>query len=169
MVKRKRTLAVIGPGSSLSPDLEALAEDVGREVARSSSTLVCGGLGGVMEAACRGARSEGGHTVGILPGASVDEANPWVEVAIATGLGEARNLVIVRTADAVIAVGGRYGTLTELAFALHEGKPVVGLGTWKLTPPGRQTDEVRQAKDAREAVRLALAGISGASSTRDGR
>lgn len=171
-MKRQRVIAVIGPGTSLSPDVEALAEQVGREVARSSSTLICGGLGGVMEAACRGARSEGGRTVGILPGYSADEANGWVEVPIATGLGEARNLVIVRTADAVIAVGGRYGTLTEIAFALHEGKPVIGLGSWKLTQPGKQVDELKHANDAKDAIRKALAAISSASpspSSRDAR
>jgi uncharacterized protein (TIGR00725 family) len=94
--------------------------------------LVCGGLGGVMEAACRGAKGSGGLTVGILPGADRAAANPFVDVAIPTGLGEARNALVVRAADAVIAIGGGYGTLSEIALALRAGKPVVGLGTWEI-------------------------------------
>jgi uncharacterized protein (TIGR00725 family) len=94
--------------------------------------LVCGGLGGVMEAACRGAKDAGGTTIGILPGADRAAANPFVDVAIATGLGEARNALVVRAADAAIAVGGGYGTLSEIALALKAGKPVVGIGTWDI-------------------------------------
>jgi uncharacterized protein (TIGR00725 family) len=94
--------------------------------------VVCGGLGGVMEAACRGARSEGGAAVGILPGLDRGAANRHVSIAIATGLGEARNALVVRAADALIAVGGAYGTLSEIALALKTGKPVIGLGTWEI-------------------------------------
>jgi uncharacterized protein (TIGR00725 family) len=94
--------------------------------------LVCGGLGGVMEAACRGAKEGGGTTVGILPGSERSAANEFVDVAIPTGLGEARNALVVRAADALIAVGGGYGTLSEIAFALKAGKPVVGLGSWEI-------------------------------------
>ena len=94
--------------------------------------MVCGGLGGAMEAACRGAKAEGGTTVGILPGGDRSAANPYVDVAVPTGLGEARNALVVRAADAVIAVAGGYGTLSEIALALSAGKPVVGLGTWEL-------------------------------------
>ncbi|MFZ9886597.1 MAG: TIGR00725 family protein [Myxococcota bacterium] len=159
-MRRPRHIAVVGAGMTLSPDLEALAERVGVEVARAGCTLVCGGLGGVMEAACRGARSQGGRTIGILPGGDAEEANPFVEVVITTGLGEVRNLVIVRSADAVIAIGGRHGTLSEVAFALLEGRPVVGLGTWRLTAPGRHTEEFVQATDAKDAVRLALHALS---------
>ena len=93
---------------------------------------MCGGLGGVMEAACRGAKDAGGTTVGILPGTDRAAANPFVEVAVATGLGEARNALVVRAADAVIAIGGGYGTLSEIALALKAGKRVVGLGTWAV-------------------------------------
>ena len=99
----------------------------GRELARAGAVLVCGGLGGAMEAACRGAKAEGGTTLGILPGADRAAANPYVDVAVATGLGEARNALVVRAADAVIAVAGGYGTLSEIALALRAGKPVVGL------------------------------------------
>jgi uncharacterized protein (TIGR00725 family) len=109
-----------------------MAETVGRLVARSGAALVCGGLGGVMEAACRGARAEGGTTIGILPGLDRSAANPYVEVAIATGLGEARNALVVRAADCLIAVGGAYGTLSEIALALKAGKRVVGLKTWEI-------------------------------------
>jgi uncharacterized protein (TIGR00725 family) len=94
--------------------------------------LVCGGLGGVMEAACTGAKGGGGTTIGILPGTDRAAANPFVDFAIPTGLGEARNALVVRAADALIAIGGGYGTLSEIAFALKAGKPVVGLGTWEI-------------------------------------
>lgn len=124
-------MAVVGPGDA-STEQETLAEEVGRLLARRGAVVVCGGLGGVMEAACRGARDEGGTTVGILPGFDRGAANPHVSVAVATGLGEARNALVVRAADALIAVGGAYGTLSEIALALKAGKPVVGLGTWEI-------------------------------------
>jgi uncharacterized protein (TIGR00725 family) len=112
-------------------DLDA-AESVGRGLGARGVVLVCGGLGGVMEAACRGAKDAGGTTVGILPGLDRSDANEHVDVAIATGLGEARNALVVRAADAVIAVGGGYGTLSEIALALKAGKRVVGLGSWDV-------------------------------------
>lgn len=122
-------------GTSRPTDqLAAQATDVGREIATRGGTLLCGGLGGVMEAAARGAKSAGGITVGILPGIRAD-ANDYVDVALGTGLGEMRNLVLVRSCDVLIAIGGGYGTLSEIAFALRVGTPVVGLDTWRLTPP----------------------------------
>jgi uncharacterized protein (TIGR00725 family) len=105
---------------------------VGRELAERGAVVVCGGLGGVMEAACRGAKAAGGQTVGILPGSDRVAANPFVDVAIPTGLGEARNALVVRAADALIAVGGGYGTLSEIALALKAGKRVAGLDSWKI-------------------------------------
>jgi uncharacterized protein (TIGR00725 family) len=126
-----------------------VAEEVGRLLARRGAVVVCGGLGGVMEAACRGARSEGGVAVGILPGLDRGAANPHVSVAVATGLGEARNALVVRAADALIAVGGAYGTLSEIALALKAGKPVIGLGTWEI-------DGVERAAEPEAAVDLAL-------------
>jgi uncharacterized protein (TIGR00725 family) len=105
---------------------------VGRLVAERGAVLVCGGLGGTMEAACRGAKGAGGRTVGLLPGVDRSAANPFVDVAIPTGLGEARNAVVVRAADVLIAVGGGYGTLSEIALALRAGKRVIGLGTWDI-------------------------------------
>src|SRR5207253_4054982 len=128
-------VAVIGAGDASAAEL-ATAEDLGRELAGRGAVVVCGGLGGVMEAVCRGARAAGGTTVGILPGDDRSAANPHVTVAVATGLGEARNLLVVRTADAVVAVGGGFGTLSEIAFALRLGRPVIGIGTWELGPPG---------------------------------
>jgi uncharacterized protein (TIGR00725 family) len=111
---------------------EAAAELVGRELGSRGVVLVCGGLGGVMEAACRGAKEGGGLTVGILPGLDRSDANPYVDVVIATGLGEGRNALVVNAADALIAVGGGYGTLSEIGLALRAGKRVVGLGIWEV-------------------------------------
>jgi uncharacterized protein (TIGR00725 family) len=105
---------------------------VGRLVAERGAVLVCGGLGGTMEAACRGAKQAGGTTVGILPGSDRSAANDFVDVAVPTGLGEARNALVVHAADVLIAVGGGYGTLSEIALALRAGKTVVGLGTWQI-------------------------------------
>jgi uncharacterized protein (TIGR00725 family) len=126
-------------------------------VARAGAVLVCGGLGGVMAAACRGAAGAGGMTVGILPGEDAAEANAWVQVAVPTGLGELRNGLVVRACDALVAVGGEYGTLSELALALKIGRPVVGIGTWTLVRPGGDPDVgVHPAAGPDEAVALAL-------------
>lgn len=151
----KMIIAVIG-GSQCTPQEAEAAEAVGRELARRGAILVCGGRGGVMEAACRGAKSGGGQTVGILPGTHRREANPYVDIPIVTGLGEARNLIIVRSADAVIAVGGEYGTLSEIAFALKSGVPVVGLGTWELSKGDRQVEVIVRATSPVEAVERAI-------------
>jgi uncharacterized protein (TIGR00725 family) len=124
-------VAVVGPGEASPQELRA-AEDVGAGLAERGAVIVTGGLGGVMEAACRGARSRRGRTLGILPGEDRDAANGWVEIAIATGLGELRNGLVVRAADALVAVGGGHGTLSEVALALKLGRPVVGLGTWEV-------------------------------------
>ncbi len=148
-------VAVVGAGTADVPTV-AIAEEVGRRLARAGALLVCGGLGGVMEAACRGARSEGGTTVGILPGIDRREANAWVDVAIPTGLGEARNALIVRAADVLIAIGGEYGTLSEIALALKTGKPVVGLDTWELSRRGVASSEIIRVSTTAEAVERAL-------------
>jgi uncharacterized protein (TIGR00725 family) len=110
-----------------------------------------------MEAACRGARAEGGMTIGILPGADRRAANPFVDVAVPTGMGEARNALVVLCADALVAVGGEFGTLSEIALALRNGKPVVGLDTWELHRHGRTIDAIMAAGDPEQAVDLALA------------
>jgi len=153
-------VGVIGGGATDSPDLEA-AEAVGAGLARAGAILVCGGLGGVMEAACRGARQAGGRTIGLLPGRDRGAANPWVEIAIATGLGELRNGLVVRSADGLIAVGGEWGTLSEIALALKVGKPVIGLGTWDLDREGGAREGILVACDAADAVARVLRHASG--------
>lgn len=145
-------IGVIG-ASRASGELEHTAEEVGRLVAEAGAVLVCGGLGGVMAAACRGAKAAGGTTVGILPGPDRSAANPWVDVAIPTGMGEARNALVVRAADALVAVGGEYGTLSEIALALKAERVVVGLSTWDI--PG-----VVAMSTPAEAVALALASAA---------
>ena len=162
MAKTRRPLdaraphvAVVGAGSC-DASLSTLAEEVGRHLARRGAVLVCGGLGGVMEAACRGAKSARGLTLGILPSLERSEANRFVDVAIPTGLGEARNALVVRASDALIAVGGEFGTLSEIALALKAGKRVVGLRTWELLRAGRKVEAIVPAADAGQAVDLAL-------------
>jgi uncharacterized protein (TIGR00725 family) len=130
-MRRTPYVAVVGPGEA-SPEELHTAEEIGARLADAAVVVVTGGLGGVMEAACRGARSRRGRTIGILPGDDRDAANGWVEIAIATGLGELRNGLVVRAADALVAVGGGHGTLSEVALALKLGRPVVGLGTWAV-------------------------------------
>lgn len=151
-------IGVIGSGSCSSEEAE-LAREVGRRLAKAGAVVITGGLGGVMEAACRGAVEEGGLTIGILPGPDVKSANRYVVVPVATGLGEARNVIVARSAQAVIAIGGEYGTLSEIAFALKAGVPVVGLGTWKLSRVGQVKDPVVRAKDAADAVEKALSVV----------
>jgi uncharacterized protein (TIGR00725 family) len=148
-------IAIAGAGDAGPWEIEA-AEDAGAAVAEAGCGLVCGGLGGVMEAACRGARSRGGVTVGLLPGLDRDAANGWVVVALPTGLGEARNALVVRAADAVVAIGGGWGTLSEIALALKAGVPVVGVGTWEPALGGAAVDGVVAVSDARAAVDEAL-------------
>jgi uncharacterized protein (TIGR00725 family) len=149
-------IAVIGPGRDAGEAELAQAEEAGAAIADAGATLVCGGLGGVMEAACRGARSRGGFTVGVLPGSDREDANGWVVLALPTGLGEARNTLIVRAADAVVAIGGGWGTLSEIAFALRAGVPVLGVGTWELARGGEPVAGVRAVDDAATAVAEAL-------------
>ncbi len=148
-------IAVIG-GADCTPAEAASAETIGRLLAEAGAVLVCGGRGGVMAAACRGAKSAGGLTVGVLPGVDARDANPWVDVPIVTGLGEARNTIVVRSADAVIAVGGAYGTLSEIAFALRWGKPLVGLGTWELARGGAPDGGIIRTETPEEAVAMVL-------------
>ncbi len=152
---KKKIIAVIG-GSQCSPQEARLAEEVGRELARRGVTLVCGGLGGVMEAACRGANSEGGLTIGILPGESRQAANPYVQIPIVTGIGYARNVAVVKSAQAVIAISGSYGTLSEISHALQSGIPVIGLNTWSLSKNGQQDNSIVIAQNPAEAVDKAL-------------
>ncbi|MGQ9853406.1 MAG: TIGR00725 family protein [Candidatus Oleimicrobiaceae bacterium] len=142
-------IAVLG-GAACTPEASKLAYEVGSLIAERGGVLICGGRGGVMEAACKGASDKGGLTIGILPGDLAEEANRFVHVALPTGLGEARNVIIVKSADAAIAVNGSYGTLSEIAFCLKLGVPVVGLQTWTIDP------NIHQAQSAAEAVELAF-------------
>jgi uncharacterized protein (TIGR00725 family) len=149
-------IAVIG-GSESSESVTSDAEAVGAALARAGAVVVCGGLGGVMEAACRGAKSAGGLTVGLLPGTDRAAANPWVDVVVPTGLGEARNVLVVRSAAAVIALDGEYGTLSEIALALRAGTAVIGLGTWSLTrPDGERDPGIVAVDDPGDAAEIAL-------------
>lgn len=145
------TIAVIGSGTADQP-LSDAAELVGDRLARAGVTVVCGGLGGVMEAVCRGAQRAGGLTVGILPGARSADANPYVDVVLPTGMGEARNVLVARAGRAVIAIGGGFGTLSELAFARKVGVPVIGFRTWQLDDDG-----IVHVDTPDEAARRALA------------
>ena len=146
-------ISVIGAGGTIAPDLAGRAEEVGRLLAEHGAVLVCGGLGGVMEAAARGARDAGGVTVGILPGESRGGANPWIDYAVVTGIGHARNLAVVASGDAAIAVGGEWGTLAEIGLARKLGRPVV------ILEPGHavEGDGIVRAQTPGEAVEKALA------------
>jgi hypothetical protein len=151
-------IGVLGPGTA-APDTLALADEVGAEIARRGAVLVCGGLGGVMEAAARGAKDAGGVTVGILPGIDAGEANDFIDVPVVTGMGEARNVLVVRSSNAVIAIAGSYGTLSEVALALKIGVPVVGLGTWELRSPDGNEPPVIRASSPQEAVAKAMGAV----------
>ncbi|MDI6873542.1 MAG: TIGR00725 family protein [Actinomycetota bacterium] len=148
-------VGVVG-GQFCSEEEARLAYEVGRLLARRGAVLVCGGLGGVMEASCKGAKEEGGVTIGILPGPFRGDANPYVDYAIATDMGQARNAVIVRTVDAVIAVGGEYGTLSEIAMALKMGKRVVAISSWDIARRGVPDDKLQRASSPEEAVEAIL-------------
>jgi len=152
---KQKFIAVIG--SRLCTVEEArIAEEVGQELAKKNAVLICGGMGGIMEAACRGAKSNGGITVGILPGDLKHEANPYVQIPIVTGMGYARNAMIVKSSHAVIAISGSFGTLSEIAFALQSGIPVIGIDTWSLAKNEQQDSSIVAANSAIEAVKLAL-------------
>jgi uncharacterized protein (TIGR00725 family) len=156
MTKKQPIIAVIGGGSCNRGEAK-LAEEVGRELAKHGAALVCGGLGGVMEAACKGANAEGGTTIGVLPGDNRNTANPYVSIPIVTNLGYARNVAVVKSGQAVIAVGGNYGTLSEISHALQSGIPVVGLNTWSIARNSKEDKAIIRAKNAAEAVEKALA------------
>ena len=147
-------IGVIGAGEC-SPKAAALAYETGRLIARNNAVLVCGGLGGIMEHAARGAYEAGGLTVGILPGFEMKDANPFIKIALPTGLSHARNILVVRSSMALIAIEGSYGTLSEIAIALKLGKPVIGLSTWDIGP------EVIKAENPEDAVTTAISMIKG--------
>jgi uncharacterized protein (TIGR00725 family) len=157
-LKNKIFISVIGASKCSEKEAE-LAEEVGRELARRGAVLICGGLTGVMEAACRGARAEKGITVGILPGNSRNDANQFVTIPIVTGIGYARNSIVARSGQAAIAIGGKYGTLSEIAYALQDKIPVIGLGTWKLDTLKPRGKSIIVAEDALDAVNKAFQSI----------
>lgn len=147
--ERKPVIAVVGAGKC-SKKLRDQAQVVGKYIAENDGIVVCGGMGGIMEGVARGAKEAGGVTIGILPTDNRDDANEWIDYVIPTGFGEARNIMVVRTADAVIAFPGKYGTLTEMAFALQARRPVISVNAWRLG------DEIIFVKDPLEAAELAM-------------
>ena len=155
MIHKQKIIAVIG-GGQCSKEEAKIAEEVGRQLARQGAILVCGGLSGVMEAACKGASSEGGITIGILPGENRQAANPYVQIPIVTGIGYARNITVVKSAQAVIAIDGNYGTLSEISHALQSGIPVIGLNTWSLSRNSQPDNSIIPAQNPAEAVDKAL-------------
>ena len=148
-------IGVIGSGDC-SPEVAKVAEEVGEGIARTGAVLVCGGLGGVMEAAARGAKKAGGQTLGILPGWTREEANKYIDFFVITGLSQARNVIVVRSSDAIIAVEGGFGTLSEIALALEAHIPIIGIGTWELRRKGRGLGEIKKALTPEEAVKKAI-------------
>jgi uncharacterized protein (TIGR00725 family) len=149
-------VAVVG-GAVCTPEQALAAHEVGRLLAERGAVLMCGGRGGVMEAACQGAQEAGGITIGLLPGTDSSEGNPHLTVAIATGLGQARNALVAQAGQAVIAIGGSYGTLSEIGLALKRGRKVIGLQTWKATDGEGSQAAIIEAHSPLEAVDLALA------------
>lgn len=156
MADRKPLISVIGGSDSAPPEALVLAEEVGFLIARVDAVLVCGGLNGVMEAACKGAKRGGGTTVGILPGPDAAAANSWVDIPVVTAMSTARNAIVVRTGDAIIAIDGSFGTLTEIAYALDLGKKVFALRSWELERLGVGTDLLVPVRTPREAVEGAV-------------
>lgn len=155
-----KIVGVIG-SSKAEPELLKLAEEVGAEIAKNGAAVVCGGLSGVMEAVCKGARREGGLTIGIMPSDDKRDANQYVQIPIVTGMGMGRNVMLVKTADVLIAVGGEFGTLSEIAHALNIGKKVIGLRTWKLERAHtRNIPDLIEVDSPKKAVTLALEVIS---------
>lgn len=149
-------VAVVGAGEA-DEALREAGEAVGKALAAAGAVVVCGGLGGVMAAACRGAKSAGGVTVGLLPGVDPSDANGWVDVVIPTGMGEARNVLVIRASQVVVAIGGEYGTLSEIALALRAGIPVVGLDTWSLVRgDGKADSGIVRVRDAMTAASTAV-------------
>jgi hypothetical protein len=148
----KLQISVIGAGTC-SESTASLAYEVGKHIALNNCVLLCGGLGGVMEHAAKGARENGGQTIGILPGFDISDANPYIDIAIPTGISHARNIIVVRSGMACIAIEGSYGTLSEIAIALKLKKPVIGLNTWDISP------DIIKAIDPEDAVKNAIEQI----------
>lgn len=148
-IDRKPVIAVVGAGKC-SKKLRDMAAVIGRYVAEKGGVIVCGGMGGVMEGVARGAKEGGGTTIGILPTQDKADANEYIDYVIPTGFGEARNIIVIRSADGVVALPGKYGTLSEMAFALQAQKPLVSVSAWKLG------DEIRHVDTPEEAAKLIM-------------
>jgi len=157
----KLTIAVICRGRDGEAVLNEIAEEVGQEIAKVGATLICGGLGGLMTDVARGAKSAGGRTVGVLMSYDKADANEYIDTIIATGMGHARDVIVVASADAVIAIDGGPGTLAEIAFAATLGKPIVGLLTWNCSSPYYGELGIVEARDAKDAVKQAVALAGG--------
>lgn len=151
----KTHIGVLGPNTT-TEEQDHLGREIGRRIAEAGATLFCGGLGGMMQAAAEGAKSAGGQTVGILPGIDKSAANEYIDIAIPTDLGAYRNALLVRSCDAVIAVYGAYGTLSEIAFALRLNIPVIGVNTWEVSRNGTPDPGIHIVQTAEEAVALAI-------------
>ncbi|MDO9575180.1 MAG: TIGR00725 family protein [bacterium] len=149
----KRHLIGVSGGARITGKVAELACEVGREIAKKGAIVVCGGLSGVMEFAAKGAKEMGGITIGILPGNSRNTANPYIDIPIVTGMGAARNVILVKTSECIIAIDGKYGTLSEIAIALSFNIPVIGLATWDIDK------RIIPAKTPKEAVELALQAL----------
>lgn len=148
-------IGVVG-NAICTADVAKVAQEVGVRIAENKALLICGGLKGVMEAAAKGAKSRGGTTMGILPGFSKAEANPYIDIPVVTGLDQGRNIIIVRSSDALISVGGGYGTLSEIAYALKLNVPVIGIDTWEIKRNGKENRDIHIVKTADDAVALAM-------------
>ncbi|MGB9797248.1 MAG: TIGR00725 family protein [bacterium] len=153
----RKFIGVIG-ASQPPEELLPIAEKVGEEIAKRGGILICGGMGGIMEYACKGAKKVGGITVGIIPTMDRNSANPYVDIPIVTGMGYARNIIVVLSSEAVIAIGGAFGTLTELAFALHFNIPVVGIRTWRVESEHTEVKGIVYVDSPEEAVKIAMEG-----------
>ena len=156
-------ISVIG-GEVADEQAGQLAFEVGREIGARGHVLICGGRSGVMREVCRGAKETGGLTIGILPGDDLGDVNEYVDIPLPTGLGYTRNVLVARAGEAVIAIDGKFGTLSEIAFALISGRPVIGLGTWELRDGGGELAPIQRVEDAAAAVDACEAAVAAAGS-----
>lgn len=155
MKGRRRVFSIIG-GADCTEEEYKIAEEVGYLLGKEDVVVVCGGRGGVMEAVCRGAQKAGGLTIGILPSHDPTSGNPYIDIALPTGLGHNRNAIVAQAGEAVIAIGGGYGTLSEIGIALKSGRKVIGIGTWNVLDKFGKTIKIMHADTAQEAIELAL-------------
>lgn len=159
MSKRRKTVSIIGGAKCSKTDCK-IAEEIGYLLGKRDIVIVCGGRGGVMEAACRGAQRAGGITIGILPGQDGSAGNPFLDIAIPSGMGHSRNMLVAQAAEVVIAIGGGYGTLSEIGIALKMGRIVIGVDTWEAIDKSGKKIKIIPARDANEAVDLAMENLS---------